>query len=379
MKEGWIYTNIGDCCDIIYGTRVVRARDGGSIYDVYGGSGATFKMDSYNRESCVVIARFAMSKLCTRYVNGKFYLNDSGLTLTPKEGSHLSQILLDKLILALNDDIYKCGRGSAQRNLRIDEFKAIKFAYPREDSEQQRIVDLLDVEFAKIDTLKRNAENQVQAAKELFHFCLKETFGSKVGWIYKTLGDLTTSINGLWKGKKEPFVHVGVIRNANFTKDFTLNYSNIEYLDVEEKQYRTRKLQKGDLIVEKSGGSEKQPVGRTVLFDAVGEFSVSNFTSILRVNNKECLSPEFLYKYLLFIYGEGVTRLMQKATTGIHNIEYDKFLSIPIPLPPLSQQQSIVAHLDALSDRVKALQSNYNQTLTLCNDLKQALLKSIFD
>ena len=100
----------------------------------------------------------------------------------------------------------------------------------------------------------------------------------------------------------EEDVLVGVIRNANFTKDFTLNTSNIEYLDVEERQYKSRKLEKGDLIVEKSGGSEKQPVGRTILFDLEGDFSVSNFTSILRLKDKNAILPAFLYKYLLFVY-----------------------------------------------------------------------------
>ena len=55
------------------------------------------------------------------------------------------------------------------------------------------------------------------------------------GWEYKSLDELCDKYNGLWKGKKEPFVNVGVIRNANFTKDFTLDFSNIEYLDVEER------------------------------------------------------------------------------------------------------------------------------------------------
>ena len=77
----------------------------------------------------------------------------------------------------------------------------------------------------------------------------------KEGWEYRTLGECCEKINGLWKGKKEPFVNVGVIRNANFTKEMTLDFSNIEYLYVEEKQFKTRKLRKGDLIVEKSGGS----------------------------------------------------------------------------------------------------------------------------
>lgn len=199
----------------------------------------------------------------------------------------------------------------------------------------------------------------------------------KEGWEYKELGEITTSINGLWKGKKDPFVRVGVIRNANFTKDITLDFSKIEYLDVEEKQYKNRKLQKGDLIVEKSGGSEKQPVGRTVLFNSEGEFSVSNFTSILRINNQNEITPEFLYKYLLYIYKEGKTKEMQKATTGIHNIIYDKFLAILIPILSLAEQQQIVLFLDSEFEKIDALKANAEEQLQAAKDLFQKALKEM--
>lgn len=196
-------------------------------------------------------------------------------------------------------------------------------------------------------------------------------------WKYLPLGEITTSINGLWKGKKPPFVNVGVIRNANFTKEFTLNLSNIEYLDVEERQYSSRKLQRGDLIVEKSGGSEKQPVGRTILFDLEGEYSVSNFTSILRIKDKTSILPTFLYKYLLYIYKEGYTKEMQNATTGIHNIIYDKFLSIPIPILSLSEQERIVALLDDQFAKIDALKANAASQLQAAKDLFQSALKQL--
>ena len=196
-------------------------------------------------------------------------------------------------------------------------------------------------------------------------------------WKYQPLGEITTSINGLWKGKKPPFVNVGVIRNANFTKEFTLNLSNIEYLDVEERQYSSRKLQKGDLIVEKSGGSEKQPVGRTILFDLDGEYSVSNFTSILRIKDKTFIIPTFLYKYLLYIYKEGYTKEMQNATTGIHNIIYDKFLSIPIPILSLTEQERIVALLDDQFAKIDALKANAASQLQAAKDLFQSALKEM--
>jgi len=202
----------------------------------------------------------------------------------------------------------------------------------------------------------------------------------KKGWEYSTIGDLCDKMNGLWKGKTGPFVNVGVIRNANFTKAFTLSFDNIEYLDVEAKQYKTRKLQKGDLIVEKSGGSEKQPVGRTVLFDKEdGEYSFSNFTSVLRIKDRNVITPEFLYKYIMFVYLRGDTRKMQKATTGIHNIEFDKFLAIPVPKLTLSEQQRIVDYLDAAFAKIDAMKANAEKALNEAKALFQASLKEMLE
>ena len=379
MKQGWTYKKLGEVCNIDYGTRVVRSKDAGSIYPVYGGGGATFKMDTYNREDSMVISRFGMSEQCTRFVKGKFFLNDSGLTLSMKEPCMI-QAFMDWEVFSLNNIIYSLGRGAAQKNLDTKALAEIILSYPNSLSEQQRIVERLDSAFAHIDELKANAEKQVNEARALFQKALSKAMEPKEGWAYKKLGEVCEVINGLWKGKKAPFINVGVIRNANFTKDFSLRYDNIEFLDVEQRQYSKRKLLKGDLIVEKSGGSEKQPVGRAVLFDKdEGEFSFSNFTSVLRIKKDIDLTSKFLYIYLLYIYKRGDTASMQKATTGIHNIEFEKYLNIDIPYISLSEQQRIVSRLDSLSKNVKALEENQRKVMAECDALKQALLRKVFE
>ena len=168
-------------------------------------------------------------------------------------------------------------------------------------------------------------------------------------WTTILLGDLCFTINGLWKGKKPPFVNVGVIRNANFTKDCKLDYTSIAYLDVEVKQYEKRKLQCGDIIVEKSGGSDNQPVGRTILFERKdGDYSFSNFTSVLRIYDGYPAIPEFLNMFLQSIYQTGITKRMQTQTTGIHNLIFDQFLAIPILLPPITEQSRIINKVNEL-------------------------------
>lgn len=130
-----------------------------------------------------------------------------------------------------------------------------------------------------------------------------------------------------------------------------------EYLDVEQRAFNQRHLMNGDLIAEKSGGSDNNPVGRAILYegkDAV--FSFSNFTMALRIIHKNAITSKFLYYTLLAKYQKGEMRLMQTQTTGLHNLILEKYLSMPIFFPPLSEQKRITDKIEELFsslDRVK--------------------------
>ena len=176
------------------------------------------------------------------------------------------------------------------------------------------------------------------------------------GWCTTSIKNICDNINGLWKGKKEPFINVGVIRNANFTKDFKLDYSNIEYIDVEQRAFSQRHLKNGDLIIEKSGGSDNYPVGRAILYEGKDElYSFSNFTMVLRIKDKNIISSKFLYYYLLDKYKKGVMRTMQTQTTGLHNLILDKYLSMELYIPPYSEQKRIIDAIEELFANLDAI------------------------
>jgi type I restriction enzyme S subunit len=179
-----------EACNVEYGTRVVQKRDGGRGYPVYGGGGATFEMETFNREDRLVIARFGMSEQCTRFVKGKFFLNDSGLTVSPRNGLMI-QRFLDYQMLALNDDVYRLGKGTAQKNLDVPIFREIPLFVPDSLQEQQRIVALLDEAFAGLATAKANAEQNLQNARALFESHLQSVFSQRgEGWVETTLGEV---------------------------------------------------------------------------------------------------------------------------------------------------------------------------------------------
>ena len=167
------------------------------------------------------------------------------------------------------------------------------------------------------------------------------------GWTVASMESFCTTINGLWKGDKEPLINVGVIRNANFTKDFSLDYSKIEYINVEERSFSKRNLEDGDIIVEKSGGSDNFPVGRSILYRGEsGKYSFSNFTMSLRIKDKSHIIPEYLFYALQSMYRRGDMRQMQTQTTGLHNLLTDVFMSAQIPIPPSNEQKRIVTAIE---------------------------------
>ena len=168
-------------------------------------------------------------------------------------------------------------------------------------------------------------------------------------WSIAPLNTICTTINGLWKGEKEPLINVGVIRNANFTKDFGLDYSKIEYINVELRSFEKRNLEDGDIIVEKSGGSDNFPVGRSIIFNGESrKYSFSNFTMSLRIMDKSMILPKYLYYVLQHKYRRGDMKQMQTQTTGLHNLLTEKFLSSLIPIPPVREQEMIVLAIENL-------------------------------
>lgn len=201
----------------------------------------------------------------------------------------------------------------------------------------------------------------------------------KNNWQTKKLGELCDFYNGLWKGKVPPYIQVGVIRNTNFTKDGMLNDFDIAYLDVEIKQYKHRQLEYGDIILEKSGGGPKQPVGRVIIFDKQhGDFSFSNFTSAIRIKDSKTLDFNYLHKFLFYSYISGITEKMQSHSTGIRNLDSKLYKGIEIPLPPLPEQKRIVKILDDVFEKMEKAKENTKKNLTNTRELFESYLQNVF-
>ena len=170
-------------------------------------------------------------------------------------------------------------------------------------------------------------------------------------WKMVRLGDvLEDTITGEWGtacSTKE--TGVKVLRTTNFTNTGVVDYSNVVIRNISAQKIANKRLKYADIILEKSGGSDNQPVGRVVYFDNKEDtFLCNNFTQILRANTG-IVFPKYVFFYLFYIHKNGMTELLQNKTTGIRNLQTKSYLNQQLPLPPLDVQQKIANVLDKAS------------------------------
>ena len=89
---------------------------------------------------------------------------------------------------------------------------------------------------------------------------------------------------------------------------------------------------------------------------------------------------KYLYYYMASpIFQYEVKKEGESAKATLPIINKTKWENLTISYPNLQLQQSIVARLDTLNTHCKALQANYERTIALCDDMKQALLRKAFN
>ena len=358
MRQGWEYKKLGDSCVIEYGTRVVQKKDGGTIYPVYGGGGETFRMDKYNRENCLVVARFAMSRTCVRYVTGKFFLNDSGLSINA--GKELLQSYLNHHILYLNDDIYNLGKGAAQRNLDVKSLRNLIIAIPPL-STQLSIVSELD----KINELIRLKKEQLKDYDNLAQSIFYEMFGDPVvnekGWEVKKLGEVCECITDgdhMPPPKSDtgiPFVTIGNVNKASRQIDFDNTY--FVPRDYFDNIPNIKKPRRGDVLYTVTGS-----YGIPIIINYDKEFCFQRHIGLLRP--KDFMSPVFLCMWALNDRTKGQADMV---ATGIaqKTVSLKSLRNFAIILPPLPLQQLFAQRIELIEQQKAEIQSTIADLETL--------------
>lgn len=182
---------------------------------------------------------------------------------------------------------------------------------------------------------------------------------------------ISKPIAGQWgQESKKDENDIICLRVADFdglsTKEKDLTIRNIE---PKEEQI----LKFGDLLIEKSGGGEKTPVGRVVRFTHSFRAVTSNFVSKVSVKNEIVHSEYLLYLFKAINNVRWNVRSV-KQTTGIQNLDSYDYFDNWIYYPLKEEQKEIINFINNETSKVDKTISTIEKEITLVEEYKTALI-----
>lgn len=193
-------------------------------------------------------------------------------------------------------------------------------------------------------------------------------------WDGKRLRDCVEGCsNGVWGDEPDGGEDdIPVIRVADFDRDRrrVVEYETVRKVD--SSQRGSRGLIPGDMLMEKSGGGEQQPVGMVVSYLVPEDAVCSNF--VARMRSREGVVSRFMVYLHAYLYASRVTNISVKQTTGIQNLDSTAYLSEACFVPPPDEQTAIADYLDAETVRIDTLIHEKDELIGLLREWRQSVI-----
>lgn len=258
-------------------------------------------------------------------------------------------------------------------------------------SEQQTIADYLDNRCGKLDAVIALKQQQIKTLDALrqsiiYHAVTKglnpaallvdsgfEWLGEiPAGWRVERIGDVSLKIgSGVTpKGGSTVYLEEGVpllrSQNIHFSG---LRIDDVVFISEETHQeMQGSQVQNNDVLLNITGAS----LGRCFYFsdDCIfKEANVNQHVCIIRPNHQ--ILMKFLYFFLSSDTGQKQIFSSFRGASR-EGLNFKEIKTFKLGLPPVSEQQAIVAHLDHETARLNRLKDNLNQQINTLQTYKKA-------
>ena len=283
--------------------------------------------------------------------------------------------------------------GGVRQTMKFSDLKRLPLLIPPLD-EQRAIAAFLDRETARLDTLiarqQRLIELSLEKRRALIGHAVTRGLDenaprkdSGVEW----LGDvpehwdvkrLKNSVeferNGIWGNEPcEDENDLVCVRVADFDRhNLEVGLQKLTLRNITESEQNGRVLEKGDLLLEKSGGGDSQPVGCVVLFDHDFKAVCSNFIARLKMS-PNVDSNFFVYVHAA-LYDARINVRSIKQTTGIQNLGSQSYFEERVAFPPLDEQRAICRYLQNETAKIDTLIAKARHAIELMKEHRSALI-----
>ena len=197
-------------------------------------------------------------------------------------------------------------------------------------------------------------------------------------WEKKKLKRCISEVKGgIWgEEEKKDINDIECIRITNFNRNKNIiNLENLTIRNLDVNKQKEYLLRKGDLLIEKSGGGEKQPVGFVSIYNHNKKVIYANFMSRLRVflgNDSNFIN--YMFKTM---YNKKINLKAFNQTTGIQNLNISKYIDEIISICNNEEQQKIVSFLDKKTAEFDSIIDKKQTLIKKLSEAKKSLISEV--
>ena len=155
-----------------------------------------------------------------------------------------------------------------------------------------------------------------------------------------------------------------------------MRLEEIKYIGVKEEELDRVLLKDGDMLVVEGNGSPDQ-IGRVAIWD--GSISpCAHQNHIIKARFDPVEIGMYCIYWLLSIEGRKYISQVASSTSGLYTLSISKVQALPVPIPPLREQQVIIEEIDRHLSVADAVEETLDAELKRSDALRQSILKQAF-
>jgi len=308
--------------------------------------------------------------LCTQKEENKLIASNFLLRLQP----FVSKVVPKYLWYFLNSNYSKIFIRSivgatTYPNLKWNLYKLLSVPLPPLEA-QKKIAAILD----KADELRCNDQKILEKYDQLAQSVFLEMFGdpvyNKIKFDYCTIRDLVKEVKYGTSSKASQVGKYPYLRMNNITYSGYLDFSDLKYIDLKEKDKEKYLVKKGDLLFNRT--NSKELVGKTAVYGLKEPMAIAGYLIKVRVNS--FANPYFIWGYLNSKHGKKTLENMCKSIVGMANINAQELQNIMILKPPIELQDKFAEIIKQIEVQKQLTQKSFKRS----EELFQSLLQKAF-
>ena len=354
-KKTWPMVRLGDLCIVQRGVRVTRKDlDDNGKYNVYQNS--LKPLGKYNSFNCEARNPFMIMALAAGepgFSEEPFWAADDCTYFKDLKG--LDNQYLYFLLSVNKDELKRNVKQTTIPRLSNKFLESLEFSLPPL-SVQREIVARLEKELGEADALAAKFKGIAENADAEFKAELDETFKNVEGEKVR-LGHVCEIKRGRVINKKYLEAHKGMypVYSSQTLHDGIFGY--IDTFDFE-----------GEFLTWTTDGANAGSV-----FYHNGKFSITNVCGLLKIRDRG-MDARWLLHYLTLNAKSYVNKSL-----GNPKLMSNVVANIPMVVPALTTQRTIVARLDTMRERCDKLKAAAERGLRAAEDLRKAILAEAFE